>query len=82
MQSPLTAVPAFGGGQVYVHTVPAWSVPAAPAQAQQASHRPDPWEEHWAQPRTAWADQSDEDWEVKGGKHGKGGKGRRMHYDD
>ena len=36
MQSPVTAVPAFGGGQIYMHSVPAWSVPAAPAQAQQA----------------------------------------------
>ena len=55
-QTPVTAVPAFGGGQVYVRTVPAWSVPSAPPapQQQQAPRRPDPWEEHCSQPRTAW----------------------------
>ena len=39
-QAPVTAVPAFGGGQVYVRTVPAWSVPSAPPapKQQQAPH--------------------------------------------
>ena len=77
-QTPVAAVPAFGGGQVYVHTVPAWSVPSAPPapQQQQAPYRPDPWEEHWSQPRTAWADEVDDEWELKGSLT------RRMHYDD
>ena len=77
-QTPVAAAPAFGGGQVYVHTVPAWSVPSAPPapQQQQAPYRPDPWEEHWSQPRTAWADEVDDEWELKGSLT------RRMHYDD
>ena len=61
------------------------SVPSAPPaqQLQQAPHRPDFWEEHWSQPRTAWADEVDDEWELKGaGKRSKGGKGRRVHYDD
>ena len=63
---------------------PQVSAQAPPAQQlQQAPRRPDFWEEHWSQPRTAWADEVDDEWELKGaGKHSKGGKGRRMHYDD
>ncbi|CAE7281083.1 unnamed protein product, partial [Symbiodinium microadriaticum] len=85
--APQTAVPAFGGGTVYVHALPTWSVPNPPPQEQStaSSFRPDPWEEHWRNaPRTDWADLFDEDsgWQRKGQRpHGKGGRSKG-HYDD
>ena len=85
--APQTAVPAFGGGTVYVHAVPTWSVPSPPPQEQSTApaYRPDAWEEHWrSAPRADWADAFDDEpgWQRKGQRpQGKGGRSKG-HYDD